>query len=673
MEANNHALQATPHKCDQPVNGHYSSCDRGGCEQNTRDEPDAYGPGKGYTIDTTRPFRVETEFMESAGSFSGMRTTLRQGEHQVVLDHSSCDAEYLASLSDALAAGMSLRITYWGDEAETMAWMDSPPCGRQSCGDSAGKASISNMSVGALPAQPLTHSPSLAPATTPQAEWSWEEPSQIIESPSTSSLPSSSTSVLEKQVFSTHPITIAGFQPATLVGDGGSVDGGNLTMRHNSGFTLFSKFAEEWDPANIAQLKVLGKVLRFTVDLSDVGCACNLAFYLISAPARDWNGRPSPGTDRGGQPPYYCDANKVGGQWCPEIDIMEANNRAFQATPHKCDEPVNGHYSSCDRSGCEQSTRDVKIAYGPGNEYTIDTRYPFEVATEFLEAAGVFSGMKTSLHQSGRRVVLDHSECKAAYLGALTDALKEGMSLRVTYWGDEAETMAWMDSPTCGQQSCSGTNAGKAVISSISLEKYVWAVNDPEDPLFRHVVPDEVVEDSKSFVTMGSMGLANWKSGTHFVQRQTKVASPTLPGLEDCDDEVAGPCQISLKKSAGFLQAVVKRYEGLPSRGAFTAWAVGGSWVHQAAAVAVVCFLLFAMLVAVRLRLRGAGSRRGVSMPGPPASADAGGTSSSGLRAPWISVGETTTTANAIFAGPGGLPRSGSSCQQLLVIHEGAC
>ena len=86
--------QATPHKCDAPVGAkqnHYNNCDRGGCFQNTKDlegtkgapgkggferrstrgfehvtnRPEfplhkdlanSYGPGAGFTIDTTKPF-----------------------------------------------------------------------------------------------------------------------------------------------------------------------------------------------------------------------------------------------------------------------------------------------------------------------------------------------------------------------------------------------------------------------------------------------------------------------------------------------------------------------------------------------------------------------------------------------------------------------------------------
>ena len=45
------------------------------------------------------------------------------------------------------------------------------------------------------------------------------------------------------------------------------------------------------------------------------------------------------------------DANEIGGAFCPEFDIMEANIHAYRAVNHHCDAPVNGHYTNCDRHG----------------------------------------------------------------------------------------------------------------------------------------------------------------------------------------------------------------------------------------------------------------------------------------------------------------------------------
>lgn len=95
-------------------------------------------------------------------------------------------------------------------------------------------------------------------------------------------------------------------------------------------------------------------------------------------PARDENGNPVKGHGD-----YYCDANMVGGNWCPEFDIMEANTYAWHSTPHKCDNPNDhGHYYNCDRGGsCFQvAHQKLNGQYGPGGQYTINTQEDFHVA-----------------------------------------------------------------------------------------------------------------------------------------------------------------------------------------------------------------------------------------------------------------------------------------------------
>jgi len=589
MEANDHAFQATPHNCESPENGHYSYCDRAGCAENTRSTDGAYGPGDRYQIDTTRRFRVRTEFFEEGGSFAGMRTTLLQDARKVVLDHQKCDRRYLSKLTDALADGMSLRITYWGESADTMAWLDQPPCGGSSCeGEKAGPATISNITVAKLKhsGMPVDGAPNdphsvpqkwvsdewapwechhytgnqqetqwcatagfeggyeykytgglgnlcgvcwcckrkaklvaEAPPTTPVPQWQWQPPTTTQKAEATQPRAPS----LYKE-----SLTIVGMPGAWLAGEGASADGDKIRIGHNSGVSVFNAKIEEWDAQHIAEFKLLGKTLSFTVDLSQVGCACNLALYLISMPAMDVNGKPSAGTNRGGQPAFYCDANQVGGQWCPEIDIMEANNHAFQSTLHRCDAPRHRHYDFCDRGGCAQNTRERSGAYGPGSQHSIDTMRPFDVETEFLTKGGALSGMRTTLKQRDQRVVLDHSDCNEGYLAKLTDAMKYGMSLRVTYWGDQAQTMAWMDIPPCDWNGCSGENAGHAVISDIRVTSAgengpeAWVVADPKDKLFGQLVPEDVIENAESFKVLHDQGVAEWDHVRHFVRHMKK-------------------------------------------------------------------------------------------------------------------------------------------------------
>jgi len=109
-------------------------------------------------------------------------------------------------------------------------------------------------------------------------------------------------------------------------------------------------------------------------------------------PAYDRNGKPSK-TDAGD---FYCDANKVGGYWCPEMDIMEANQWAFAVTPHTCDQPDDHYYDKCDRGGCGAHIH-KEISYGPGTQYKINTLLKFNVKTEFVDTNGELSEIRTTL------------------------------------------------------------------------------------------------------------------------------------------------------------------------------------------------------------------------------------------------------------------------------------
>lgn len=250
---------------------------------------------------------------------------------------------------------------------------------------------------------------------------------------------------------------------AYAAGYGGNVSSDALTLEHNAGFSILSECVDSWTPESFNRLAFAGKTFSFRVDLSRVGCACNLALYLIATPGLDEFGVPNPGQDGD----FYCDANEVGGQWCPEVDIMEANTHAFQATPHICDPPnEKGHYANCDRGGCGLNTRDMPGSYGPGASFTIDTTKEFEVHTSFPMEDGVVMAQRTVLQQGERQLSLDNNDCRDSLAG-LTEVLSAGMVLRITYWGDSAETMAWMDQPPCGEEVCSGDNTGEATISGI--------------------------------------------------------------------------------------------------------------------------------------------------------------------------------------------------------------
>jgi len=93
---------------------------------------------------------------------------------------------------------------------------------------------------------------------------------------------------------------------------------------------------------------LLGGSVEFDMNLESMECGCIAAFYTVSMPAKDINGNYNAGPDGF----YYCDANQVGGTFCPEFDILEANKYAIQVAPHYCDAPnENGFYHQCSRPG----------------------------------------------------------------------------------------------------------------------------------------------------------------------------------------------------------------------------------------------------------------------------------------------------------------------------------
>ena len=210
---------------------------------------------------------------------------------------------------------------------------------------------------------------------------------------------------------------------------------------------LYQASSSAWSEPRIGRLHLLGKRLRFSVDLSRVECSCNAAVYLVSMRTAS-----------------YCDANTAPS--CTELDLLEANLHAMQTAVHTT--TGIGRDGTCNQDGCTAgvgsspaaASAGARAFFGIGGR--IDTLAPFDVVATF-ESSGQLG---LSLEQSGQTVqVYDSSHAGNAPgsppltpedIEASRRALEDGMTLVVSLW--QSPQMEWLDGgcwPKCSLESTS--------------------------------------------------------------------------------------------------------------------------------------------------------------------------------------------------------------------------
>jgi hypothetical protein len=191
-----------------------------------------------------------------------------------------------------------------------------------------------------------------------------------------------------------------------------------------------------YDHNEYLALNLLGKRMRYTTDMSDLGCGCNAAFYLTNM---HQNSHPSECSD------YYCDANNVCGQSCAEIDIQEGTKFSWHSTLHgKVDHGGAGKGIGGGGASWNGPREWSTSEYGPGAS-CIDTSKPFQVEVGFpADGDCQLMAMEITLSQEAR------SDCKLklaidSYSGMpeMAAALTAGMTPIVSYW--KSADMLWMD------------------------------------------------------------------------------------------------------------------------------------------------------------------------------------------------------------------------------------
>jgi len=189
-----------------------------------------------------------------------------------------------------------------------------------------------------------------------------------------------------------------------------------------------------YDHTRYSGLKLLGQTLKFTTDISGAGCGCNAALYLVSMKQN---------SDLSSCNDYYCDANEVCDVSCAEVDIMEANNRAWHSTLHSAQDHAGKGAGYGGGSGWNGPRDFNSQQYGPGGS-CIDTSMPFDVAVSFpVDTGGQLQAMKMTLTQTGTSCPLNLNLDSYAGMAEIHDALGKGMTPVISYW--KSGDMLWMD------------------------------------------------------------------------------------------------------------------------------------------------------------------------------------------------------------------------------------
>ena len=239
-----------------------------------------------------------------------------------------------------------------------------------------------------------------------------------------------------------------------------SVNGNSVTLR--GGGRVYLGDSSSLNMNSFYQMPLLGMRLTFDVDMSNVGCNCNGALYFVTMPAYNSGQQPVPGKD--GE--YYCDANQVGGTYCPEMDVMEANKFAMASTAHTCDYHAPHYYSSCDRGGCGTNVLDVNGGgFGPGKQ--IDTNKPFTLSVSFIKGAnGRLSTVNNYFSQDGKN--LQFNACNPDYLQWMGYSLP-GIVMTMSLWGTGPGGMSWLDGKSGCQGGCN-LGGSSVTFSNIRLD-----------------------------------------------------------------------------------------------------------------------------------------------------------------------------------------------------------
>eukprot|EP00419_Tripos_fusus_P000243 CAMPEP_0172691612 /NCGR_PEP_ID=MMETSP1074-20121228/24675_1 /TAXON_ID=2916 /ORGANISM="Ceratium fusus, Strain PA161109" /LENGTH=475 /DNA_ID=CAMNT_0013511709 /DNA_START=145 /DNA_END=1572 /DNA_ORIENTATION=- len=258
-------------------------------------------------------------------------------------------------------------------------------------------------------------------------------------------------------------------------------------------YLMEDAWVHDWFGAKYHIFNLLGKTVSYTVDLSQMPCGVAACLYFVA------NRKPGPGSN-------YCDIQPDYGG-CFEIDLMEANSVAYEASLHTELGTRTAFDGTCNMNGCAvnigrypftKSGVHTGKLYGPGAD-VINTKRPFQV-----EASVSKDGYMTVILLQGaqrlpfyNRTSADNSpglspgsamhhawypEPGGIHKGEadkVVKAMQDGVRLVASVW--TASDTSWLDGTGCDGQPHGNILDSKFSISDLRIFDTVpVAANAPE-------------------------------------------------------------------------------------------------------------------------------------------------------------------------------------------------
>jgi len=237
---------------------------------------------------------------------------------------------------------------------------------------------------------------------------------------------------------------------------GVSTNADSMNLNYGVGGSLRLSTSPTGTEGNYYYFDLLGNKLSWNVDLSNVPCGLNATFYSVYLHNGD----------------KYKDACAT---WTSttELDFMEANQYCWHSTFHRASGDCGGappigyggtisdpRYLFKDLSGVQ---KDVKLLYGPGTQYVINTAEVFSASVQFNSTSQELTSIEVVLEQDGNQIGQTLDSTNEQYKGWLAALGKEMMNTatsgNVFVWSVWTGGLNWLESPPCGYNSFAKCNA----------------------------------------------------------------------------------------------------------------------------------------------------------------------------------------------------------------------